>query len=196
MTGFEPATSCSQSTRATNCATSRLFCFKLLSLSRYHATRASRPLLCRIASPRFSRLALLATWDIASPKTIINCFRLALQLRYIPKIKSICICEFTHKGKWRRLLRELSSQTKKHVVPPQTWRCSPGVLYKSQNINDTPKISISKDNTYKEVCIFTLIQKPRDIVTEKCGFVNTLLYCLLMHIFGVFCIFKTRFAFS
>ncbi len=34
----------------------------------------SRLLLCRIASPRYTRLALLATRDIASQKTIINRF--------------------------------------------------------------------------------------------------------------------------
>ena len=32
-----------------------------------------------------TRLALLATWDIASRKTVINCFSLALHLRYTSK---------------------------------------------------------------------------------------------------------------
>ena len=61
---------------------------KILNLqnnSRYRATRAPRLLMCRVASPRYTRLASLATRDIASVKTILNCFRLALQLRYIPK---------------------------------------------------------------------------------------------------------------
>ena len=50
--------------------------------------RASRLLLCRKSSPRYTRLDLLATRDIASPKTTLSCFRLALHLLYTSKILS------------------------------------------------------------------------------------------------------------
>ena len=42
------------------------------------AHRIPRPLLCRISSARYTRLDLLATRDIASRKTVINRFSLAL----------------------------------------------------------------------------------------------------------------------
>ena len=39
----------------------------------------TRPLLCRIISARYARLILLATWDIASRKTLIKPFSFALR---------------------------------------------------------------------------------------------------------------------
>ena len=40
-----------------------------------------RPLLCPKASARYTRLALLATWDITSIKTTFSCFYLVLRTK-------------------------------------------------------------------------------------------------------------------
>ena len=87
MTGFEPATSCSQSTRATNCATSRSIKFW------YGRNDRIRRLACGlghlgiwqsltvIQHPRFR----FATFDIVLPK------HARYQLRYIPEnIHTLC----------------------------------------------------------------------------------------------------------
>ena len=59
-----------------------------------------RPLMCRESSPRYTRLASLATRDIASPKTTLSCFRLALQLRYI-SIWMYQIKPYNYNKPWR-----------------------------------------------------------------------------------------------
>ena len=55
------------------------------------AHRIPRPLLCRISSARYTRLNLLATWDIASRKTVINRFSLALHTCLPLGIQSLLI---------------------------------------------------------------------------------------------------------
>ena len=59
-----------------------------------------RPLMCRESSPRYTQLASLATRDIASPKTTLSCFRLALQLRYI-SIWMYQIKPYNYNKPWR-----------------------------------------------------------------------------------------------
>ena len=55
------------------------------------AHRIPRPLLCRISSARYTRLDLLAMRDIASRKTVINCFSLALRTCLALGIQSLLI---------------------------------------------------------------------------------------------------------
>ena len=55
------------------------------------AHRIPRPLLCRISSARYTRLDLLAMRDIASRKTVINRFSLALRTCLALGIQSLLI---------------------------------------------------------------------------------------------------------
>ena len=91
--GFEPRNPL-QKTRSKG----RVFSFERIGASYPPRTAMavlrvlSRPLMCRKASARNTCLAFLATRDIASEKTVINCFHLALPV--IPKTPRTMFSEF------------------------------------------------------------------------------------------------------